>query len=39
MESEKWVIKNGTIVNPEYGEIKADIKIENGIVTAIGRGL
>ena len=39
MESEKWVIKNGTIVNPEYGEIKADIKIENGIVTAIGRCL
>ena len=39
MESEKWIIKNGTIVNPEYGEIKADIKIENGVVTAIGRCL
>ena len=39
MESEKWIIKNGTIVNPEYGEIKADIKIENGTVAAIGKGL
>lgn len=39
MESEKWVIKNGTIVSPECGEIKTDIKIENGIVTAIGRDL
>ncbi|MDO4988483.1 MAG: amidohydrolase family protein [Synergistes sp.] len=39
MESEKWVIKNGTIVNPEYGEIKADIKVENGVVSAIGKRL
>ena len=39
MESEKWIIKNCTIVNPEYGEIKADLKIENGTVAAIGKDL
>ncbi|MDY3869247.1 MAG: amidohydrolase family protein [Pyramidobacter sp.] len=39
MEAEKWIIKNGTIVNPEYGEIKADIKIEDGVISAIGKDL
>src|SRR5579872_1305864 len=37
--SDSWLIKGGTLVTPESGEIEADLRIENGRIAAAGRDL
>lgn len=37
--SDSWLIKGGTLVTPESGEIEADLRIEDGRIAAAGRDL